>query len=97
MDPTLLLALLLVRVLLSVTALACFIYVIVQIFQHGETTRGVVYLLTLFVCGLGALLTLLYGIQKQKEWNLYNVMTVWGVCILANVLIAVGMTLVPLR
>jgi hypothetical protein len=75
------------QIVLSLISLVCCIIVIVQIFSHGESTRGLIYVLTLF-CGVGGLLTLIYGIQKQKEWNLYKVMTVWGVCILANVLIA---------
>jgi hypothetical protein len=59
-------------------------------FQHGETTRAIIYIVTTFLCGIGALLTLIWGVRKQTEWNLKPVMGIWAVCIIVNLLTVVA-------
>jgi hypothetical protein len=59
-------------------------------FQHDETTRGIIYIVTTVFCGIGALLTLLWGVRKQKEWELQKVMNVWAVCIVVAILAVLG-------
>jgi hypothetical protein len=45
---------------------------------------------TTFLCGVGALLTLIWGVKKHTEWNLQKVMNTWAVFIIVNILAVVA-------
>ncbi len=76
--------------LAGLASLVCFVLVLIQMFQHGQTGLGIACILLLF-CGIGVLITFIYGWAKAREWNIRNVMIVWTVCVLINlVLIPMG-------
>ena len=74
-----------IRLLAVLVAVVCHVIVVVKMFQHGETVRGIIYGVLLFACGAGALLALLYGIRKQHEWQIQTVVRIFGFAILLNI------------
>src|SRR5690242_10501235 len=49
-------------------ALVCFILVVVQMFQRGQTGLGVACIVLLFCCGIGNLVAFVYGWMRHREW-----------------------------
>jgi hypothetical protein len=89
-NDLLALGLLGVSLVASLTMIGCYILVLIQIFQHGETTRGIIYTLGLFLCGIGVLLTFLYGYRKQKEWGIETTMNIFGIAFATNIICRVA-------
>jgi hypothetical protein len=67
--------------------LVCFIMVLVQMFKRGETTMGIVCIVTLFCCGIGGLITFVYGWTKAAAWDITKIMIVWSGVILAQLVL----------
>src|SRR5262245_14011529 len=65
----------------GIVSLICFILVLVQMFQRGQTGLGIVTLLLALCTGVGGLIAFVYGWIKATEWNLKNVMLAWTVSI----------------
>jgi hypothetical protein len=89
----------LVSTILSLVSLACFVMVVVKMFQNSQTALGIVCIV-LALCGIGILIAFVYGWIKSSEWNIKNLMLVWTGCIVANILLAVvgiatGLTQIP--
>ena len=79
-------------ILASLVGLACFglqIYVVVKMFQDGQTGLGI---LGIF-CGI---VPLIIGWQKADQWNIRQVMMIWsGLIGLYILLIVVNLALAP--
>src|SRR5437588_10594148 len=73
----------------GIVSLVCYILVIVKMFQHGQTVMGIVCLVLLLCCGLGGLIAFIFGWVKAKEWNITNIMIIWSICILVNIIAGV--------
>ena len=65
-------------------SLICFILVLVQMFNRGQTGLGIACIVLAFCCGIGGLVAFVYGWIKNSEWGLRNVMLVWTACIIAG-------------
>lgn len=65
--------------------LVCFIMVIVKMFQHGQTGLGVTMIITGICCGIGYLITFIYGWTKASAWRMQNLMIAYTVCIIATI------------
>jgi len=76
---------LLLSALAGIASLVCLIMVVVAIFQHGETTFGVLSLVLLLLCGIGGLMLFVYGWMRSSEWGLKNVMIIWSIAILIEI------------
>jgi hypothetical protein len=63
----------------TLVSFICFVLVIVQMFQRGASGMGIACLLLTLCCGIGGLVTFVYGWMKAREWNMVNLMTVWTV------------------
>ena len=72
----------------GLVSLICFILVLVQMFQHGQTGLGIACIVLTFCCGIGGLIAFIYGWVHSREWRLTNVMIVWTIAIIIDV--AVG-------
>ncbi len=70
----------------SLVSFICFILVLIQMFQHGKTGLGIVCALLLLCCGLGGLITFIYGWMNARSWNMVNLMTIWTVAFVINVI-----------
>ena len=91
----------LLTVVIGIGSLVCLILVLIQMFQHDETTMGIVCIVTTFLCGIGALITFIYGWTKSGEWGIQNIMLAWTGCIVVGlflqvVAIATGVALMPM-
>jgi hypothetical protein len=53
--------------------IVCYIWVLIKMFQKGQTLWAIVSLV-LCCCGLGHVLVFIFGWVKAKEWNIMNVM-----------------------
>jgi hypothetical protein len=65
--------------LASLVSLICFILVLIQMFQRGQTGMGIACVALSLCCGLGGLITFVYGWVKARDWNMVNLMTIWTV------------------
>ena len=74
--------------LCGLVSLVCFIMVLVQMFKRGETTMGIVCIVTLFCCGIGGLITFVYGWTKAAAWDITKIMIVWSGVILAQLVLS---------
>jgi hypothetical protein len=63
----------------------CFILVVVKTFQNGATGMGILLIVLTFCCGIGGIVTDVYGWIKSGEWRLTNIMIAWTVCVILNV------------
>ncbi|MEX0978018.1 MAG: hypothetical protein WDZ48_04155 [Pirellulales bacterium] len=76
------------QVVVGVGSLVCFIMVIIQMFQHGDTTVAIASLV-LLLCFIGGLIAFVYGWMKAAEWNITNVMLAWTGCIVGALVLGV--------
>ena len=65
----------------GIISLVCFVMVVVQMFQRGQTGLGIACILLLFCFGIGALIAFIYGWTKAGQWGITKLMTIWTVCI----------------
>jgi hypothetical protein len=71
--------------LASLVSFVCFVLVLIQMFQHGKTGLGIVCVVLFLCCGLGGLITFVYGWMQAKPWNMTNLMTIWTVAFAIDV------------
>jgi hypothetical protein len=81
----------LLAVVCGIGSLVCLILVIVKMFQKGDTTMGIVCIVTTVLCGIGALITFVYGWMKSGEWDTKNIMLAWTGSIVLGVLLQVAL------
>jgi hypothetical protein len=74
---------------LGIASFVCLILVLVNIFQAGKTGLGILCLLTIFVCGIGALITFIVGWVNVDEFGIRKLMLNWTLCIVLNIIISV--------
>jgi hypothetical protein len=70
----------------GIGSLVCFILVIVKMFQNGENGLGIACLLLLLLCGIGFLVTFIYGWINVSKWGIKNIMMIWSACVIAGIL-----------
>ena len=78
--------------LASLVSLICFILVLIQMFQRGKTGLAIACIVLLLLCGLGMLIVFIYGWMNAKAWNIQNIMTVWTVCWVIEI---IGVAIAP--
>ncbi len=70
---------------LGLVAFVCCILVIVKMFQNQLTGLGVASIVGIFVCGIGYILTLIYGWQNKAAWGLQKVMPIYTLCLVLSI------------
>jgi hypothetical protein len=70
----------------GVGSVVCYILVLVQMFQHHQTTAAIFCIVLLF---WGALIAFIYGWAKAGEWGIVKLMTIWTIFFALNVFLAV--------
>ena len=70
-------------------SLVCFILVVVQMFQRGQTGLGIACIVLIFCCGIGGLIVFVYGWIKASSWGIQNIMLVWTACIVLGIIAGV--------
>ena len=69
----------------GITALVCWIMVLIQIFKSGQTGLGI---LGIFC----PLFTFIYGWMKAKEFGIKNIMIIWSVAVVLSVVVNLSMS-----
>ena len=77
----------LLSMVVGIASLVFFIIVLVKIFQAGKTGLGILCLVTLFVCGVGGLITFIVGWMNADEFGIRKVMVNWTLCVILNIII----------
>src|SRR5438128_12652665 len=72
--------------LASLVSLICFILVLIQMFQRGQTGMGIACIGLSLCCGVGGLITFIYGWVKARDWNMVTLMTIWTVAFAVDAL-----------
>lgn len=70
----------------GIASLVCFIMVLIQIFQHGQTGLGIACIVLLFCVGIGAIIAFVVGWMNVDKWRIKNVMLIWTVCVVLGIL-----------
>ncbi len=84
------------QVIVGLVSLACFILVVVKMFQNGQTALGVVCIVLLFCVGIGALIAFIIGWVNAQRWGITNIMVAWSVCVVIGVALSiVGFVVAP--
>lgn len=81
----------LLGVVCGIGSLICFILVLIQMFQRGQTGLAIASIVLAFCCGIGELIAFVYGWMNAQAWNIQNIMMAWTACIIAGILIYVLM------
>ncbi len=76
------------QLLVGLASLVCFIMVVIQIFQHGQTVLGIVTIV-LACCGIGGLIALIVGWINATNWGIRNLMLIWTVLIVVGIILNV--------
>ena len=76
--------------LCALAAFICYIIVLVKMFQNGQTTMGIVSIVTA-CCGIGQIIALVVGWQNADRWMIRNLMMVYTVCFVGGIVLgAIG-------
>jgi hypothetical protein len=86
----------LLQAIVGLGSVVCFILVLIQMFQRGQTGLGITCIVLVFCVGIGALIAFVYGWMKATEWNIKNIMLAWTGCWIVGVLLgAANLTMLP--
>jgi NhaP-type Na+/H+ or K+/H+ antiporter len=66
----------------GLVALVCCIMVIVKMFQNNLTGLGIGSIVGIFVCGIGYILTLVFGWKNKDAWGLEKVMPIYTISLI---------------
>jgi len=69
----------------GIISLVCFIMVVIQMFQHGQTGLGVACLV-LILCGIGGLIAFIVGWINSASWGIKNIMLLWTAAIVLGLI-----------
>lgn len=56
-------------------------------FQNQMTGLGIASIVGIFFCGIGYILTLIYGWQNKVAWGLQKVMPIYTICLVAGLVL----------
>lgn len=70
--------------IIGLGSLACWILVLVKIFQAGEIGLGILGILC-------PLFTFIYGWMKSDKWSIRQIMIVWTILIVVSIILRVAM------
>lgn len=73
--------------LVGIASLVCFVMVVIQMFQNGRQTLGIVTIVLAFCCGIGGLIALIVGWINANTWNIRNLMLIWTVLIVIGIVL----------
>ena len=80
--------------ILFVGSVACFVMVIIKMFQNNDKGIAITSLVLIPCCLIGMLVAFVFGWVKVGQYNIKNVMLAWtGIIIVNMVLGAIGQTI----
>ncbi len=75
------------QVVIGIGSLVCFVMVLIQMFQRGQTGLGIASIV-LSLCGIGPLIAFVYGWIKASEWGIQKLMLAWTGLIVVGMVVA---------
>jgi hypothetical protein len=73
----------------ALVSLACFIMVIIKMFQNGDTGLAIACIVLIF-CGIGGLIAFIMGWVKSGQYGVKNIMLAWTGCIGAMIVLQIA-------
>jgi hypothetical protein len=67
-------------------SLVCFVLVVIMMFQHGDSTLGIVSLVLLFCFGIGGIVAFIVGWMKAGVYEIQTLMLIWTGCIAGSLI-----------
>jgi hypothetical protein len=64
-------------ILLALGSLACFVMVLIKMFQEGDQTLGIVCIVLAFCTGIGTLIAYIFGWINSSKYDIKNLMWIW--------------------
>jgi hypothetical protein len=71
--------------------LACFIMVIIKMFQNNDTGLAIACIVLAF-CGIGGLIAFIMGWVKSAQYGIKNIMFAWTGAIVALIVLQIAAT-----
>jgi hypothetical protein len=81
-------ALQIVSLLIGLGSLVCFVLVVIQMFQHGQTGLAIASIVLIFCCGIGGLVAFVVGWMNANAWGIKNTMLIWTALIVVNIILS---------
>ena len=69
---------------LGIVSFVFFIIVLVNFFKAGKVGLGILCILTMFVCGVGGLITFISGWMNADELGIKKIMVNWTICVVLD-------------
>ncbi len=77
----------LISIVAGIGSLVCFVMVLIQMFQRGQTGLGIACIVLLCVCGIGGLIAFVYGWINARAWDIQNIMLAWTACVAVGIVV----------
>jgi len=74
-------------VVVGLASLACFIMVVMKMFQNEQTGMGIACIVLLFCFGIGALIALIVGWMNAEKWGIKNIMLAWTGLVVVGIIL----------
>lgn len=82
------------QVIIGLASLVCFIIVVFNMFQHDDSTLGIVCIVLFFCAGIGALIAFVMGWVNSGKYGIMNIMLAWtGIVVLGLIVNVAGAVL----
>lgn len=74
--------------IVGLVSLACFIMVIIKMFQNNDTGLAIASIVLIF-CGIGGLIAFIMGWVNSAKYGVKNIMLAWTGCIVAMIVLQI--------
>ena len=81
----------LLMIAISLVSLACFVMVLVKMFQDGQTVLAVVSIVLAICSGFGVLIVFVVGWINAAKWGIRNLMIVWSLSFVLSIAVGIVM------
>ena len=80
--------LLILGAILGIVNLICFVLILIRMFQSGDSTLGIICIVTL-LCGIGVLLAFVMGWVNVAKYQAQQLMTIWSGALIGSIVLNV--------
>jgi hypothetical protein len=75
------------QIVVGLASLACFVMVVIKMFQNGQTGLAIACILLIWC--IGGLIALVIGWQNAEKWGIKNIMMIWTGLVVVGILLSV--------
>ncbi len=73
--------------LFGIAAFVCYVLIVIKMFQNNQTGLGIGSIVGIFLCGIGYILTLIFGWKNKNAWGLQTVMPIYTVSLILSIVL----------